>query len=71
MSKSKELCTFIVPMVATGLLILWVVGLLPTSCLPRAAGMAAALLGMLLIATMVFDLIRSTRARPHSLVRRH
>lgn len=71
MSKTKELCIFIAPMVASGLVILCAVGLLPLACLPRAAMMAAAQLGVLFIVTVVFDLIRSTRTRSHSLVCRH
>lgn len=71
MSKARELCIYVAPMVAGGLVILCTVGVLPLACLPRAALMAAAELGVLLIASAVFDLIRSTRARSHSLVCRH
>ena len=62
MSKAKELCIYIAPMVAVGLVILWAVGLLPASCLPRAAAMAGVQLGVLLIATAIFDLCRYRRA---------
>jgi hypothetical protein len=68
MRKTKELCIHIAPMVASGLLILFAIGVLPMACLPRAALMAAAELGVLLIASAVFDQTLSARARSHSIV---
>lgn len=57
MSKTKELCIYIAPMAFGGLVTLCAVGALPLTCLPRAAALAAAQMGALLIAAAVFDLL--------------
>lgn len=63
MSKTKELCIYIAPMVFGSLVALCAVGALPLTCLPRAAALAAAQMGALLIAAAAFDLFHGRSAR--------
>jgi hypothetical protein len=58
MSKTKELYTQVVPMVACGLVFLCIAGVLPAACIPRAAAVAAAQFGVLSIVVAASDWVR-------------
>jgi hypothetical protein len=62
MSKTKEVCVYIAPMIAVGLLVAYATGALPAPCLLKAATVAAVQMAALLIAASLFDASRSSRA---------